>query len=339
MSLPKSYKAWTVDEAGKGYRQTDVELKQPGPNEVLVKIKACGVCHSDHAVEQGHMGPVFPRIPGHEIIGDVVALGDGVTRVKKGDRVGGPWHGGHDQSCRSCQRGQFQCCENEAINGVSRDGGYAEYVILRAEATVRVPSDMDPVEAAPLLCAGVTVFNGIRKQRIEHGNLVAVQGLGGLGHLAVQYANKMGYRVVALSHGAAKKDFAHKLGAHDYIDTSVDDPVEKLKSMGGAALIVATAPNPKAIGPLTDGLQPGGKLLVLAPVGNLEINSVHLILGGCSVQGWPSGHALDSEEAIAFARTHGVKCMVEPFKLGQVPDAVEHMLSGKVRFRAVLKME
>lgn len=222
---------------------------------------------------------------------------------------------------------------------MSQDGGYAEYVLLRAEAVVRVPAGQDPVEVAPLLCAGVTVFNGIRKMGIEQGNLVAVQGLGGLGHLAVQYANKMGYRVVALSSGASKKDFATKLGAHEYVDGSAEDPVKRLQALGGAALIVATAPNPKAITPLTAGLQPGGKLLVLAPVGPLEVNSVDLILGGRSVHGWPSGHALDSEEAIEFATTHGVKCMVEPFKFDNVPEAVEHMLSNKVRFRGVLVVE
>lgn len=222
---------------------------------------------------------------------------------------------------------------------MTQDGGYAQYTLLRAEAVVRIPAGLDPVEVAPLLCAGVTVFNGIRKMHVEQGNLVAVQGLGGLGHLAVQYANKMGYKVVALSSGAAKKDFAVKLGAHEYIDTSVDNPVAKLKAMGGAALIVATAPNPKAISPLTGGLQPGGKLLVLAPVGNLEVDTGALIGGGCSVHGWPSGHAIDSEEAIAFAGTHGIKCMVEPFGFDKVPEAVEHMLSGKVRFRGVLVVE
>lgn len=339
MTLPKTYKAWQVEKAGGPLVQKELELKKPGPGQVLVKVLACGVCHSDTGMQQGHFGDVFPRVPGHEIVGDVVELGEGVTKIKNGDRVGGPWHGGHDQSCRSCQRGQYQCCDNAAINGVSQDGGYAQYVLLRAEAVVRVPSNVDPVEVAPLLCAGVTVFNGIRKMNIEQGNLVAVQGLGGLGHLAVQYANKMGYKVAALSSGASKKDFATKLGAHEYIDSSADDPVKKLTALGGAALIIATAPNPKAIAPLTAALQPGGKLLILAPVGTVEINSVDLIIGGRSVHGWPSGHALDSEEAIDFATTHGVKCMVEPFGFDKATEAVEHMLSNKVRFRGVLVVE
>lgn len=229
-------------------------------------------------------------------------------------------------------------CENEAINGVSVDGGYAEYVLLREEATARVPEKLDVAEAAPLLCAGVTVFNGIRKMHIEQGNLVAIQGCGGLGHLAIQYASKMGYRVVVISSGPAKKDFAHQLGATDYIDSSVEDPIKQLKKFGGAALIVATAPNPKAISPLVGGLQAGGKLLILGVAGNVEVDSIHMIQQGLSVCGWPSGHALDCEEAIEFAQVHGVKCLVERFPMKEVTEATTHMTSGKVRFRSVLMM-
>jgi D-arabinose 1-dehydrogenase-like Zn-dependent alcohol dehydrogenase len=221
---------------------------------------------------------------------------------------------------------------------VSFDGGYAEYVLLREEAVVRVPSDLDPAEAAPLLCAGVTVFNGMRKQHVEQGNLVAIQGLGGLGHLAVQYANKMGYRVVAISSGSAKKEFATQLGAHEYIDTSKVDAVKALQDLGGAAMIVATAPNPKAIGPLVGGLQAGGKLVVLAPVGPVEFDTLVLVSKGASVSGWPSGHALDVEEAIRFSQTHGVKCLIEKFPLAEAAKAMEHCDSGNVRFRAVLTM-
>lgn len=202
-----------------------------------------------------------------------------------------------------------------------------------------MPSNLDPVDVAPLLCAGVTVFNAMRKMQVEQGNLVAVQGLGGLGHLALQFASKMGYKVVALSSGSSKRDFAAKLGAHAYIDSSTEDPIKNLREMGGAALIVSTAPNAKAVSPLTGGLQPGGKLLVLAPVGNIEVSTVDLIMGGCSVHGWPAGHAIDVEEAIDFASTHGVKCMVERFDFEKAPDAVEHMLANKVRFRSVLSMQ
>jgi D-arabinose 1-dehydrogenase-like Zn-dependent alcohol dehydrogenase len=229
-------------------------------------------------------------------------------------------------------------CDDGQINGLSLDGGYAEYVLLREEAVVRVPKDIDPAEAAPLLCAGVTTFNAIRKQHVEHGNLVAVQGLGGLGHLAVQYANKMGYRVAAISSGSDKKDFAIQLGAHEYIDTSKDDPVKALQALGGGALIVSTAPNPNVIGPLIGGLQAAGKLIVLAPVGPVAFDTGIMITKGISITGWPCGHALDSEEAIQFAQTHGVKCMIEKFPLSDVVNAMQHTHSGKVRFRGVLTM-
>lgn len=245
---------------------------------------------------------------------------------------------GHDGTCRSCSRGLFQTCDNREVNGVTMDGGYAEYVILRAEAAVRIPSDADPVEVAPLLCAGVTVFNSMRQMHVVQGSVVAVQGLGGLGHLGVQYANKMGYKVVALSSGSDKKDFATKLGAHHYIDTSKEDPVQALQKLGGADMIVATAPNPKAISPLVGGLAVGGKLVVLAPVGPVEFDTAALVTKGASVCGWPSGHAQDSEDAIDFASTHGVKCMVEKFTLKDVQAGFDHMTSGKARFRAVLTM-
>ncbi|KAI8292262.1 hypothetical protein K4K60_009463 [Colletotrichum sp. SAR11_57] len=328
-SLPKTYKAAVIKSVRAPLEIVDQELKKPGPGQVLVKVLACGVCHSDVVVQEGGFGDgLFPRVPGHEIIGDVVAVGDGVSRFQGGERVGGAWHGGHDGTCTQCQKGFFQTCQNTAVNGVSMDGGYAEYVLLRAEAVVRVPKNMDPADSAPLLCAGVTVFNSIRKQGIEHGSLVVIQGLGGLGHLGVQYANKMGYKVAVLSSGSSKKEFATKLGAHEYIDTSAEDPVKRLQELGGAALIVATAPHAKAISPLTGGLMPGGKLLVLAPVGKLEVDSVDLIIGGKSVGGWPSGHQIDTEAALDFAATHGVKCMVEKFPLTEARKASEHMISN-----------
>ncbi|TGJ82064.1 hypothetical protein E0Z10_g6704 [Xylaria hypoxylon] len=337
-SLPKTYRAAAIVKSNEPVVVQEFELKEPGPGQVLVKILACGVCHTDSIIASGAFGEFWPRVPGHEIIGDVVSVGEKVTKFANGDRVGGPWHGGHDFSCRACARGQYQICDNEKINGLSFDGGYAEYVLLREEAVVRVPKDLDPAETAPLLCAGVTVFNAMRKQHVEQGNIVAIQGLGGLGHLAVQYANKMGYRVVAISSGGAKEEFARKLGAHDYIDTSKDDPIKKLQELGGAAMIVATAPNPKAISPLIGGLQAGGKLVVLAPVGPIEFDSGTMVSKGISVTGWPSGHALDSEEVIAFSQSHGIKCMIEKFTLDQVAEAMEHCVSGKVRFRGVLVM-
>jgi D-arabinose 1-dehydrogenase-like Zn-dependent alcohol dehydrogenase len=335
-SLPKSYKAAVVEKANGPFTLKTVDLKQPSANEVLVKSLACGVCFSDVAIATGAFGDVFPRVPGHEVVGDIVAVGENVTHLKKGDRVGGPWHGGHDGICRSCQRGNFQICDNGEVNGMSRDGGFAEYVLLRAEATVRVPKDADPAEVAPLLCAGVTVFNGIRKMHVEQGAVVAVQGLGGLGHLAVQYASKMGYEVVALSTSDDKEEFAKKLGAHHFVNTKKSDVGAELMKLGGAAIIVQTAPNPKVIGNLVNGLAPLGKLLSLAPAGPVEFDTVPLVLKGASVAGWPSGHAIDSEEAIRFASVHGVKCMIEKYPLDKVQQAVDDLKAGKPRFRNVL---
>ncbi|KAF2748819.1 alcohol dehydrogenase [Sporormia fimetaria CBS 119925] len=339
--IPKTCRAVVIEGPNAPWAIKEVPVKDPQPGEVLIKVAACGVCHSDVFLQQGAFGPMasFPRVPGHEVIGTVVRIGEGVKQWKEGDKVGGPWHGSHDGTCKACNRGNFQMCENETVNGVNRDGGYAEYCTLRAEAAVRIPPEADPVEYAPLLCAGVTVFNGIRKMQITPGDIVAVQGLGGLGHLAVQYARKMGYRTVAVSSSDAKKDFAFKLGANDYIDTSKEDAAEALQKMGGAALVVITAPNPKVVGPMVKACAPVGKVLILAPVGEVPVDTVTLITKGVSVHGWPAGHALDSEEAIDFAEHQGVKCMVEKFPFEKVEEAVKHMESGKVRFRSVLVME
>ncbi|KAF2424222.1 alcohol dehydrogenase [Tothia fuscella] len=340
-NYPKTCKAAVIPKIGSKLVIKDVPVRDPESGEILIKALACGVCHSDSAIQEGHMGPLAHEdlIPGHEVIGTVVAVGPGEKRWKEGDRVGGAWHGGHDGVCKSCNKGLFQMCKNEAINGVSRNGGYAEYLTLRTEAAIKIPSDVDPAEYAPLLCAGVTTFNGIRQMNIQQGGVVAIQGLGGLGHLAVQYSRKMGYRTVALSSSGAKRDFAMELGATDYVDSSKEDTNEVLQSMGGADLIVVTAPNPKIIGGLVGACGPLGKVLVLAPVGEIIVNSVPMIMKGISVHGWPSGHALDSEEAIEFAQHQGVKCMVEKFPLAKAQEAMDHMLSGKVRFRAVLTME
>jgi len=339
--FPKTCKAVTVPDVKQALVIKDVSLEEPAQGEILIKVKACGVCHSDHGVIQGDFGPLAHKdlIPGHEVVGTVVAVGPGEKKWKEGDYVGGGWHGGHDGTCKQCNRGLFQTCANEAVNGVSRDGGYAEYCKLRTEAVVSIPEGMDAAEVAPLLCAGVTVFNSIRNMHIIPGGVVAVQGLGGLGHLALQYSSKMGYRTVALSRDASKKDFATQLGATNYVDGGQEDTAEALQKLGGADLIVVTAPNPKIMGPLVKGLAPMGKLLILAPVGEVPIDTVSLIIKGQSVHGWPSGHALDSEEAIAFANLHGIKCMVEKFPMDKVQDAMDHMVASKVRFRAVLMME
>lgn len=338
-ALPKTFKAAVLTGKEPALEIKEVSMLSPAANEILIKVHACGVCHSDHDVAAGHMGPPQISRLGHEFVGTIVSLGSDVQKWQVGDRVGGPWHGGHDGTCKCCSRGDFQMCHQKSINGVMRDGGYGEYATLRAEAAVRIPKDMDPASVAPLLCAGVTVFNGMRRMGIMAGDIVAIQGLGGLGHLALQYARKMGYRTVALSRGQSKKDFAMKLGAHDYIDTSATSAAEGLQKLGGAALIVVTAPNPDIISGLLGGLAARGTLLVHTAIGPVSVDTVPMVLNALSVRGWPSGHALDSEEAIQFASQNGVECMIEKFPLAKANEAMEHMLSGKARFRAVLTMD
>ncbi|GHJ85665.1 hypothetical protein NliqN6_2067 [Naganishia liquefaciens] len=338
-NLPKTYTAAVQKEAGKPFEFVDVEMKEPGAGKVLVKVLACGVCHSDSIVKNEIM-PVLPRIPGHEIIGVVQATGDGVKGFKVGDRVGSGWHGGHDGSCDQCRAGDFVTCANEGINGILTDGGYAEYCTLDATALAHIPEDADPAKMAPLLCAGVTVFNGMRNMNIKPGSTVAVSGIGGLGHLAIQYAAKSGYNVVALSQSDSKKDLAMKLGAHHYL--SGKDVTDQLqKKFGGAALIICTAPNPEVITSLIGGLAVNGILLMLAvPEGPLKIeNSIAMIQKRLSIRGWPSGTAKDSEDAVAFALDQGVDCQIETFSLKDADKAYERMISGNVRFRGVLVPE
>lgn len=338
-SLPETHKAVVVEQKDGPMTLKDVPLEQPKQGEILIKVLATGICHSDSFVAANTFGNPYPMVPGHEVVGNVVALGPGESKWQIGDRVGGPWHGGHDGVCLPCRRGQFQMCEHGTVNGIFRFGGYAEYMTLRTEATVRVPKDVDPASTAPLLCAGVTTFNAIRNMRVTPGSLVAVQGLGGLGHLAVQFAAKMGYRVVALSSSADKVDFARQLGAHHYIDGSKQDTVKELQQLGGAALIVATAPNPKAVEPLIYGLEAYGTLLILSAMGNLSVDTGAMIQKGVTVRAWASGHALDSEETIEFARDQGVNCMIEKYPLHDFQKAFDRMMHGQARFRCVLVNE
>ncbi|KAJ5753793.1 Polyketide synthase enoylreductase [Penicillium nucicola] len=338
-SLPATYKQAVFKQHGAKLTLEEVTLTPPSRGEILVKVEACGVCHSDHFAQTNLMGGGFPLVPGHEIIGRVAAVGEGETAWKVGDRIGGAWHGGHDGTCRACKKGYFQMCDNEQVNGISKNGGYAEYCLINQEAAIHIPEHVDAAEYAPMLCAGVTVFNSIRQMNIPSGEVVAIQGLGGLGHLALQYANKFGYKVVALSRGSEKEEFARKLGAHEYIDTSRDDAVAKLQEMGGASLIVSTAPVPEIINPLIQGLGVLGKLLILSIVGGIEIHTGLLVGKGKSIWSWPSGHATDSEDAIAFADLHGIDCMVQEFPLEKCNEAFDAMMEGSVRFRAVITMQ
>ncbi|KAJ5962190.1 hypothetical protein N7501_007131 [Penicillium viridicatum] len=337
-SIPSTYKQAAFKEQGASLTLEEVTLNLPKRDEILVKVEACGVCHSDHFAQTNLMGGGFPLVPGHEIIGRVAAVGEGETVWKEGDRIGGAWHGGHDGTCGACKKGFFQMCDNAQANGISRNGGYAEYCLIRREAAVHIPDHVNAAKYAPMLCAGVTVFNSMRKMNIPPGEVVAVQGLGGLGHLALQYANKFGYRVVALSRDSKKEEFARKLGAHEYIDTSKEDPVAALQKLGGASLIVSTAPVPEIINPLINGLGVMGRLLILSIVGGIEVHTGMLVGKGKSIWSWPSGHATDSEEAIAFAELHGIDCQVKEFPLEQCNEAFEAMMEGSVRFRAVITM-
>ncbi|KAJ3499443.1 hypothetical protein NLG97_g333 [Lecanicillium saksenae] len=341
MELPKSYFACVLHRPGDDWSLQEVELKPPQPGEILIKIRCCGFCHTDLSTQAGHLGSMvqWPTTPGHEIVGDVVAIGDNVKQWKIGDRVGGSWHGGHDLTCRPCTEGHFQGCEKQVINGIHKPGGFAEYCTLRSEAVVALPKDLNPVDAAPLLCAGVTMFTSMRHQNVRPGETVAIQGLGGLGHLGVQYAAKMGYSVVVISGDASKENDAFALGAHHFIDAKAKDAACELKKLGGAQLIVITAPNPNIIGQYTDCLKWGGKLLVLAPVDGVVLNAAHLIHNSCSVGGWHAGSALDCQYTVEFSQLTGIKPMVDVFPFSQVKEAANLVASGKCRYRVVLTMD
>ncbi|KAJ3736595.1 GroES-like protein [Lentinula guzmanii] len=334
MSLPKTYRAAIINSSGSDFEIVEKPLESPTEGTVLVKILACGVCASDGMVKYGMTA--LPRVAGHEIIGDVVDVPSTENQWKVGDRVGSGWHGGHCHHCASCKESDFITCNAEAINGITRDGGYAEFAVLRTEALLPVPKELDPAEAAPLLCAGVTTFNALRNvSDLKQGDVVAVHGLGGLGHLGIQYAKKMGYKVVALSQSSAKKDLATELGADYYFDASQVNQVEELMKLGGAKVILATAPQGDDIATLLGGLKIGGTMLTVA-IADLKFSTLALIGKRSMIKGWPSGHAKDSEDAVAFAQKHNVKSLVETFPLDQVNEAYGKMQSGKVRFRAVL---
>lgn len=313
------------------------DLRDPGPDELRVRVEACGICHSDvFTTSGGYPGMQLPRVPGHEIAGVVEAVGAKVNGFKVGDRVGVGWYGGHCGECNSCRRGSFLNCAKSLVTGVSFDGGWAEHAIVPAMAAARIPDALDAVSAGPLMCAGITTFNALRNSGVRHGGTVAVQGIGGLGHLGIQYASRLGFRTVALSSGADKEALARELGAHDYIDTSKVSAAEGLQKLGGADLILATAPHAAAISGTVGGLTPRGTLLIVAaPFEPLSISAMAL-LSGRRIQGWPSGSSVDSEDTMTFSARAGVKPMVEKFSLEKAGEAFTKMMSNQVRFRAVL---
>ena len=316
------------------------EIPLPGQSQIRIKVQACGICHSDVFVKEGHWpGLQYPRVTGHEVAGIVDEVGPGVTAWKKGQRVGVGWHGGHCGQCESCRRGDFMGCRYFQVTGFQEDGGYAQYMIARQEAVAAVPDALSPVEAAPLLCAGVTTFNSLRRSGAQAGDLVAVQGLGGLGHLGIQFASKMGFHTVAIGRGQDKESLALKLGAVRYLDSSAVDVAKELTSLGGASVILATAPDSKAMSALIDGLGVGGQLLVVgASADPINVTPVQLIMARRSIRGWPSGTARDSEDTLNFCALTGIRPMVETVPLEQAAKGYEQMMSGKARFRMVLTM-
>ena len=333
-------KAVQVAKAGGGLELVERNIPEPGRGQVRIKVEACGICHSDLLVKEGYWpGIQYPRVPGHEIAGRIDAIGADVTNWKPGQRVGVGWHGGHCFTCDSCRRGHFVLCQFEKITGINHDGGYAEYMVTPAEAVAAMPDDLPAAEAAPLLCAGITVFNALRNSGARAGDLVAVQGIGGLGHLGIQYARQMGFRTVAIGRGSDKETLARKLGASVYVDTAAGNPAEALQKLGGARVILATAPDSKSMSALVDGLAPDSKLLVVgAGTEALTVTPLQLIGGRKSIQGWPSGSAIDSEDTLRFSSQTGVRPMIERYPLEKATEAYEQMISGRARFRVVLTM-
>lgn len=337
--MPKM-KAVQVSKPGGNFEVVEKNIPEPARNQVRIKVEACGICHSDALVKEGYWpGIQYPRVPGHEIAGRIDAVGADVTNWKPGQRVGVGWHGGHDFTCNPCRRGDFINCQNEKITAVSFDGGYQEYMVAPAEAVAAIPDDLPAAEAAPLLCAGITVYNSLRHSGASAGDLVAVQGIGGLGHLGIQYARQMGFRTVAIGRGKDKEALARKLGAHHYVDTSTGDPSKELQKFGGAKVILATAPDSKSISSVIDGLAANGRLLVVGASGDsLSVTPIQLIRGRSSLQGWASGIAPDSEDTMQFSALSGVRPMIEKYPLEKAAEAYDQMISGRARFRVVLTM-
>jgi D-arabinose 1-dehydrogenase-like Zn-dependent alcohol dehydrogenase len=334
-------KVVVVPKAGGDFEIQERDIPQPGAGEVRIKVQACGICHSDMLSKQGGFpGMTYPLVPGHEVVGIVDDVGSAVTEWKKGDRVGVGWHGGHCFVCDSCRRGDFVTCQNEAITGITRDGGYAQFMLARHEALALVPPGLDAADAGPLMCAGITTFNALRNSGARVGDLVGVLGIGGLGHLGVQYAAKAGYRTVAIGRGPENAALAKKLGAFAYIDSKATKVADELKKLGGAKVLLATAPNAKAMAETVDGLAVGGKLLIVgAPFEPLEVSVFSLLLARRGIQGWPSGTARDSQDTLEFSAFSGVRPMIEKYPLEKVKEAFERMESGNAQFRVVLTMQ
>ena len=337
---PATMKSAQISKPGGDFEIVERPIPAPGTGQIRIKVNACGICHSDVLVKEGVLPWIqYPRVPGHEVAGAVDEVGAGVTGWKKGRRVGVGWHGGHDGTCRECRRGDFRNCRNVKITGISYDGGYQEYMVVPAEALVEIPDGLSDVDAAPLLDAGITTYNALRHSGALPGDLVAVQGIGGLGHLGVQFANKFGYNVAAIGRGPENAALAKKLGAHTYVDSQATDAAAELQKLGGARVILATAPSSKAMSSLIDGLGPNGNLLVIGAAPDpIEVKPAQLIFGSKTLQGWAAGTPAASEDTLNFCALTGVRPMVETYPLEKAAEAYARMLSGEAQFRVVLTM-
>jgi D-arabinose 1-dehydrogenase-like Zn-dependent alcohol dehydrogenase len=333
-------KAALISSPGADFQIVEREIPEPGPGHVRIKVQACGVCHSDVLTKEGLWpGIHYPCVPGHEVAGIVDEVGTAVSAWKKGQRVGVGWHGGQDNTCRECRRGDFRNCQNLQVCGISYDGGYQQYMVAPVEALVSIPDSLRDVDAAPLLCAGITTYNALRHSGALPGDLVAVQGIGGLGHLGIQFANKFGYKVAGIGRGSENASLAKKLGANVYIDSQATNAAEALQKLGGARVILATAPNSKAMSELINGLGPNGELMVIgATFDPIEVTPIQLITGSKTIQGWAAGTPADSEDTLRFAELTGVRPMIETYPLEKAAEAYARMLSGKAEFRVVLTM-
>ncbi len=337
--MPKM-KVAQVAKAGADFEIVEREIPQPGMGQVRIRVQACGVCHSDVLTKEGLWpGIVYPRVPGHEVAGIIDEAGPGVTQWTKGQRVGVGWHGGQDGTCLACRRGDFANCANLKISGISYDGGYQEYMLAPVEALARMPESLDAAEAAPLLCAGITTFNALRHSGALPSDLVAVQGIGGLGHLGIQFAQKFGYKVAAIGRGPENSMLAKKLGASVYIDSAAKNAAAELQKLGGARAILATAPSSKAMSSLIDGLGDNGTMVVVGAAPDpIEDSPIQLIQGRKNIQGWSSGIPTDSEDTLRFAELTGVRPMIEKYPLAKAGEAYARMMSGQAQFRVVLTM-
>jgi len=329
-----------ISKPGGDFEIVEREIPKPGAGEVRIKVQACGVCHSDVFTKEGWWpGIQYPRVPGHEVAGLLDELGPGVSGWSVGQRVGVGWHGGHDGTCLSCRRGDFGNCQNMKIAGISYDGGYQQYMLAPVEALTAIPEGLTDVEAAPLLCAGITTYNALRHSGAMPGDLVAILGVGGLGHLGIQFANKFGYKVAAIGRGSESGPLAKKLGAHVYIDNKVTNPAEALQKLGGAQVILATAPSSKSMSDAFDGLGPNGKLIVVGVEANpIQVTPVQLVTGSRSIHGWASGTPADAEDTLNFSELTGVRAMIETYPLEKASEAYARMMSGHAEFRVVLTM-